>query len=172
MPLPSDEKLIALSQDLLKQFDTIFGLYPGFRPAHARGVMLAGTFTPSPDAPSLTRAPTSPATPHRSQRGFPAPQACLRFRIMTPTQIRAVLLSGSISPSTCIRISSAIRPMDSPREQARSSWSSYGLLLRAIRPSHRPRRSRYSWLVIRKRSSSCKRPSPVRPALQGSRTSA
>ena len=49
MPLPSDEKLIALSQDLLKQFDTIFGLHPGFRPAHARGVMLTGTFTPSSD---------------------------------------------------------------------------------------------------------------------------
>jgi catalase len=56
MPLPSDEKLIALSQDLLKQFDTIFGLHPGFRPAHARGVMLTGTFTPSSEACSLTRA--------------------------------------------------------------------------------------------------------------------
>src|SRR5436305_1940305 len=56
MPLPSDEKLIALSQDLLKQLDTMFGLHPGFRPAHARGIMLTGTFTPSPNAPSLTRA--------------------------------------------------------------------------------------------------------------------
>jgi len=57
MPLPTDEKLIALSQDLLQQFDTIFGLHPGFRPAHAKGAMLTGTFTPSPAAASLTRAP-------------------------------------------------------------------------------------------------------------------
>jgi catalase len=65
MPLPTDEKLIALSHDLLKQFDTIFGLHPGFRPAHAKGIMLTGTFTPSPDAVSLTRTPhiTRESTP-------------------------------------------------------------------------------------------------------------
>lgn len=65
MPLPTDEKLLALSQDLLKQFDTIFGLHPGFRAAHARGTMLTGTFTPAPDAASLTRAPhiTRESTP-------------------------------------------------------------------------------------------------------------
>src|SRR5882757_5681066 len=57
MPLPKDDKLIVLSQDLLQQFDTIFGLHPGFRPAHAKGTMLTGTFTPSVDAASLTRAP-------------------------------------------------------------------------------------------------------------------
>jgi catalase len=57
MPLPKDDKLIALGQGLLQQFDTIFGLHPGFRPAHAKGTMLTGTFTPSPDAASLTRAP-------------------------------------------------------------------------------------------------------------------
>lgn len=57
MPLPSDEKLIALSENLLRQFDTIFGLHPGFRPAHAKGLLLKGTFSPAPNAASLTRAP-------------------------------------------------------------------------------------------------------------------
>jgi catalase len=57
MPLPSDEKLIALGEDVIKQFDLMFGLHPGFRPAHARGVLLTGTFTPSPQAQALTRAP-------------------------------------------------------------------------------------------------------------------
>jgi catalase len=57
MPLPSDEKIIALSRDLLQQFDTIFGLHPGFRPAHAKGALLKGAFTPSSAAASLTRAP-------------------------------------------------------------------------------------------------------------------
>jgi catalase len=57
MPLPSDEKIIALSQDLLQQMDTIFGLHPGFRPVHAKGALLKGAFTPSSGAASLTRAP-------------------------------------------------------------------------------------------------------------------
>jgi catalase len=57
LPLPTDQKIIALSQDLLQQFDAIFGLNPGFRPAHAKGIMLTGKFKPSPGAPSLTRAP-------------------------------------------------------------------------------------------------------------------
>src|SRR5262252_2065328 len=65
MPLPSDEKLLSISHDLLQQFDAIFGLHPGFRPAHAKGLMLSGTFTPSREAASLTRAPhaTRPVTP-------------------------------------------------------------------------------------------------------------
>jgi catalase len=57
MPLPSDEKLLALANDLLQQFDRIWGLNPGFRPAHAKGTMLTGVFTPSHEAKSLSRAP-------------------------------------------------------------------------------------------------------------------
>jgi catalase len=46
-----------LIRDLLASFDAVFGLHPGFRPVHAKGVMCAGTFTPSPAAAKLTRAP-------------------------------------------------------------------------------------------------------------------
>jgi catalase len=35
MPLPSDEKLIQLGNELLDQFHTMFGPHPGFRPVHA-----------------------------------------------------------------------------------------------------------------------------------------
>jgi catalase len=57
MPLPQDERIVALANDLLPQFDRLFGLHPGFRPAHAKGLMLTGTFRPAPKAQSLTRAP-------------------------------------------------------------------------------------------------------------------
>ena len=65
MPLPSDEKLIQLGNDLIEQFDTIFGLHPGFRPAHAKGILLTGSFTPAAEAASFTRAPhvTGRSTP-------------------------------------------------------------------------------------------------------------
>jgi catalase len=56
VPLPNDEKLLALSEEILKQFEAIFGPHPGFRPAHAKGTLLAGTFTPSSEAAWLTRA--------------------------------------------------------------------------------------------------------------------
>lgn len=57
MPLPQDERIVALANDLLQQFDQIFGLHPGFRPAHAKGLMLSGVFTPSPTGQALTKAP-------------------------------------------------------------------------------------------------------------------
>jgi catalase len=48
----------ALAQQLLDAVDaTSGGLHPGFRPAHAKGLMCSGTFTPSSEAARLTRAP-------------------------------------------------------------------------------------------------------------------
>jgi catalase len=58
MPLTTDEKLLALSRETIEVFDKLNGsVHPGFRPAHAKGILLTGAFTPSPEAASLTRAP-------------------------------------------------------------------------------------------------------------------
>lgn len=58
MPLTTDEKLLTLSHKVIEGFDKVDGgPHPGFRPAHAKGILLTGLFTPSPEAASLTRAP-------------------------------------------------------------------------------------------------------------------
>jgi catalase len=50
--------MLAFCRDLLQVFDKANrGIHPGFRPAHAKGILLTGAFKPSPRAPSLTRAP-------------------------------------------------------------------------------------------------------------------
>ena len=55
----------SLAQQILDALDEQFGLHPGFRPAHAKGLMCSGTFTPSGEAAKLTRAPHAgrPSTP-------------------------------------------------------------------------------------------------------------
>jgi catalase len=56
---------LALAEKLLEALDKLSGLHPGFRPAHAKGLMCTGTFTPSAEAAKLTRAPhaSRPSTP-------------------------------------------------------------------------------------------------------------
>jgi catalase len=56
----------ALAKNLLDVLDALAGgVHAGFRPAHAKGVMCEGTFTPAAAAATLTRAPhaTRPSTP-------------------------------------------------------------------------------------------------------------
>jgi catalase len=56
----------SLSADVLDALDQLAGgVHLGFRPVHARGVTYSGTFTPSAEAPQLTRTPhaTRPSTP-------------------------------------------------------------------------------------------------------------
>jgi len=48
---------LPLAEQLLDVLDVLSGLHPGHRPAHAKGLMCSGTFTPSPEAQKLTRAP-------------------------------------------------------------------------------------------------------------------
>src|ERR1700741_319602 len=56
----------AFITELLGVLDELSGgIHPGFRPAHAKGLMCIGTFSPSPQAAELTRAPhaSRPSTP-------------------------------------------------------------------------------------------------------------
>jgi catalase len=73
--MPANTGLI---QQLLDTLDAMSGLHPGFRPAHAKGLMCTGTFTPSAEAAKLTRAPHAnrPSTPvtvrYSDSTGVPA----------------------------------------------------------------------------------------------------
>jgi len=98
MPLTTDERLLSLSHDVIDAFDKANGgVHHGFRPAHAKGVLLTGVFQPSPEAGSLTRAPHMqrdpvpvtvrfsdfagiPAVPDNSQNA--SPRGCaIRFHL-------------------------------------------------------------------------------------------
>ena len=52
-----EEYLTALSKNVIQAFDDLNGVHPGYRPAHAKGIFLTGTFIPSPQGKTLTRAP-------------------------------------------------------------------------------------------------------------------
>jgi len=56
VPLPTDEKLLDLGGRILATFAQIFGEHPGIRPAHGKGTLLNGTFTPSAAAADLSIA--------------------------------------------------------------------------------------------------------------------
>jgi catalase len=55
-PVKADSNT-SIAEEVLRAFDDINGPQPGFRPGHAKGILLGGTFTPSPSVASLTRAP-------------------------------------------------------------------------------------------------------------------
>lgn len=65
MPLPNDETLLKLSEETLSQFAELFGKHPGLRPVHPKGVLLSGTFKPTPEAANISTAPhfNNPSTP-------------------------------------------------------------------------------------------------------------
>jgi catalase len=47
MTAEKDDQLAAIGRDVLRAFDDLNGLHPGFRPAHAKGILVSRVFTPS-----------------------------------------------------------------------------------------------------------------------------
>lgn len=62
-PRPAPHNKVA--EEVLAGLDTVFGLHPGFRAVHAKGLMCRGSFAPTSEAAKLTRAPhlARPSTP-------------------------------------------------------------------------------------------------------------
>jgi catalase len=59
-----------LAQDLVGAFDALFGGNPEVRAAHAKGTCCTGTFTATPEAAELTRAPHMQGEPVRTTVRF------------------------------------------------------------------------------------------------------
>ena len=57
MSTKPERQLDPLSREVLQAFDDLEGVHPGFRPVHAKGILLSGTFTPAAAARELTKAP-------------------------------------------------------------------------------------------------------------------
>ena len=62
---PATQK--SLAEQLVDAFNAVFGVHPGIRANHAKGVVLEGTFMPSASAASLTKAA------HLQKRKTPIP---------------------------------------------------------------------------------------------------
>ena len=65
MPLPEDKAVVETASTLVKTLQGAFSTPADYRPAHARGRLTRGSFTPSPYAAALSSAPqfNSPSTP-------------------------------------------------------------------------------------------------------------
>jgi len=65
MPLSFDVKTNETATELVHTLQSAFNTPPGFRPAHARGILINGSFTPTSEAASLSKALhfNQPSTP-------------------------------------------------------------------------------------------------------------
>jgi catalase len=61
----ADDPEKSVAEQIVDTMNTLFGKHPGFRSAHAKGVVCEGEFTPSPSASSLSRAPHLQGKPVR-----------------------------------------------------------------------------------------------------------
>ena len=56
-PVSAQTPAKSLPQRIADDFVTLFGNHPGYRINHAKGIVVTGTFTPSPGGRALSRAP-------------------------------------------------------------------------------------------------------------------
>lgn len=74
LPAVSRAQDVPLESQLVDAFGKVYGVHPGFRPNHAKGIVVEGSFKPSPEAAALSRSPlfagaTIPVTVRFSDAG-------------------------------------------------------------------------------------------------------
>jgi catalase len=58
MPLPTDPERLATAGEVIQSLDNLNGgVHPGYRPVHAKGRLMEGSFHPTPEAATLSSAP-------------------------------------------------------------------------------------------------------------------
>jgi len=90
---PASQK--SLAEQLVDAFNAVFGVHPGLRANHPKGVVLEGTFTPSSSAPSLTKAA------HLQKRKAPIP---VTVRFSAGSGLPTVPDTNTHRPSTTARL--------------------------------------------------------------------
>ena len=126
MPPTTDEKLLALSREVIETFDKANGgVHSGFRPAHAKGILLTGAFALSSEAASLTRAPhlhrdSTPVTVRLSDLPGSRPLPTTTRRVPARAALQCAFTWASMSTP----ISSLIPSTASLCAPLRNSWSS------------------------------------------------
>jgi catalase len=78
-----------LYEDVIDAFEALFGKHPGFRRAHAKGVVCEGTFSPASAAVDFCRAPHLQGPPVSVTGGSLTSPACPNCRTTIRNRIRA-----------------------------------------------------------------------------------
>ena len=172
MPLPTDQNLLNLSDKILATFTQIFGEHPGIRPAHGKGTLLRGAFTPTAAAADLSiaqhfqQALTPVLVRFSDSTGLPdipdtdpntLPKG-IAVRFLLAEHVHTDVIAHSIDGF--------------PTRPAKNSWSFSARWQSAIRPTQRAHRWRPSSVHTQRRCASCRLLSPSRSASRGNRFSA
>jgi len=97
-----------MSKRLVESLGATYGVHPGYRAAHAKGILCAATFTPAPTAPQFSRAPHfagPPVAAHvRFSNGSGDPTASDLARDARGMAIKLYLPDGSTTDLVAISL--------------------------------------------------------------------
>ncbi len=97
-----------LAEQAVTAMNEVSGVHPGFRAAHAKGTLIAGTFTANPEGPRLTRAPHMQGRPVRAtlrfSNGSGDPGAPDYARVGRGLAVKLYLEDGSKTDMVALRL--------------------------------------------------------------------